>query len=117
MAIAYTNVQRTRNISEFVESATYSGAAVTCSSKQMSVKKNSVSTQICHGKLSYTSPFTVVNGDSSAEFSGSFSLAFNVERGDVAALEAMHAEVDRLFTVVKRDMAHGNVPSALPASE
>lgn len=112
----YTLVQRNRGSSEFVESGAYNGTGVVATSKQTSVKKSGVTAVIAQGKLNYSAPFSVTNGDLSAEFTGSLALTFNVERGDVATLDLFHAEVDRLFLAVKRDLAYGNTPSALPAS-
>lgn len=112
----YTLVQRNRGSSEFVESQAYAGVGVTASSRQTSVKKSGVTAVICQGKLTYTAPFNVTNGDLTAEFQGSLALSFNVERGDVATLDAYHAEIDRLFAAVKRDLVFGTAPSSLPAS-
>lgn len=114
MAKAYQNVLSSRTNSVFVEIGDRVGEEISFTTKTNSVKRGSVSAVIQTGRVALSKTITVadcVNPCVTAEFQGGFTLQFNVVKGDVAALNAMQAEVNRVFALIKANMVHGVLPN------
>lgn len=114
MTKAYQNVLSSRTNSVFVEIGDRVGEEISFTTKTNSVKRGSVSAVIQSGRVALSKTITVadcVNPCVTAEFQGGFALQFNVVKGDTAALDAMQAEVNRVFALIKANMVHGVLPS------
>lgn len=116
MTKAYQNVLSSRTNSVFVEIGERKGEEISFTTKTNSVKRGSVSAVIQVGRVALSKTVTVVdcvNPCVTAEFQSGFALQFNVVKGDVAALDAMQAEINRVFALAKANMVHGVLPSPI----
>lgn len=111
----YQNVLATRAMSAFVEVLERDGLEATFAAKISNVRRGTVSADILAGRVQVTQPLVVkdcVNECVTQEFAQSMTLSFNLKSKDVAALDAMKAEVDRLFGIAKANLVYGVVPSS-----
>lgn len=111
----YQNIQATRSQSSFVEVLNRPSAEVTFDSRVASVTRAGVSERFTSLRMRFARPLEVKacgNECVTGIFDTGFTLSANVKYNDVAALDAMKAEVDRLFAAAKANLVAGIVPGA-----
>lgn len=111
----YQNVLAQRDKSEFIETAERDGSTAVITASTTNVKRGTVNADIVSARVAYQKPLVkndCVNTCVTAEFNSGFTLSFNVAKGDVAALNALEAEANRIFQVARANLVYGIVPSA-----
>lgn len=111
----YQNVLVSRNASTFVENGSYDGSTIDFASKSTRVTRGAMGTDMVSGRVVYQEPVVLkdCNNDCvTVELSGGFTMSFNIQKGDVTALDRMQAEANRIFTLAKTSLVHGLVPSS-----
>lgn len=110
----YQNVLNTRNASTFVDVANQSGSELVFGVKTAQMSRNGGSIVLVNGSLSLTRPKAVQSCTAPCEafrYTESVSLRFNVAQFDLATLEELHTEVDRVFGLAKANLVAGVLPA------
>lgn len=110
----YQNVLAGRDKSTFVDVANRDNSELTFTSKTAVMRNNGAQAQVVAGSVTVTKPKAVANCATECEafrFTESVSIRFNVEQFDTTSLDALKAEVDRVFLLVKQNLSGGILPA------
>lgn len=114
MTKKYQNVLASRDKSTYVDVANRDGSEVTFTSKVATMAKNGAQAHVVAGSLAVNVPKVVTNCATACEafrYTQSVMVRFNVEQYDTASLDALKAEVDRIFALVKQNISGGILPA------
>lgn len=110
----YQNVLSSRTASTFVDVANKDSSELIFASKPAIISRNGSSVTMVSGSLLLNKPKAVMNCATSCEafrVTESVSIRFNVEQYDTTSLDALKAEVDRVFALVKANLTGGVLPA------
>lgn len=110
----YQNVLASRDKSTFVDIANLDNSEITFTGKTATMAKNNAQALVTSGSITLSKPKVVKNCVTECEafrFTESVSIRFNVEQHDIASLDALKAEVDRVFALVKQNLTGAILPA------
>lgn len=114
MTKKYQNVLASRDKSIFMDVVNRDGSEITFTSKVATMAKNGAQAHVVAGSIAVNVPKAVTNCTTGCEafrYTQSVALRFNVEQYDIDTLDALKAELDRVFALIKQNISGGVLPA------